>query len=261
MRDSWRFFLIAVLCIFTAGCATTVKYPLVRPEAFHFPSGEKAPVIGVLPPVVQVNANYGITDRVRLDPHIKRAQDELIGDFVTAVQRKGYTSFGKPVVFEGLPKDAQDRRLRWVVSDANTEFDLMARVIFMNAPKERDKPLEYRLGQLSAEVSDFLEPKPDWLMFVQTAAFVYGILPLSEVEDPTVSQRLGALMGVGIASPGYDYIVHVVGVVDARTGQLLWFNTHAQGSKSLVFPSDRRGSVEAALKEFPARARNEASKP
>jgi len=208
-------------------------------------------VVCVVSPSVHVNASYLITDRTRLEPHIKRAQNELVHDFSKELQRRGYQAFGNQVAFEGLPKDAKERRLRWVVSDANAEFNLMARMLLMNAVKENDKPLEYRLGRLSIEVADLMEPKPDWLMFVQTAAYVYGVLPLSEVQDPTVSQKMGAILGMGIASPGYDYIVHIVGIVDAKSGQLLWFNTYNQISKSIIFPADRTGSVKDALSKLP----------
>lgn len=252
MRRAGRFTLIVVVGALAAGCATTAKFPLARAEAFHFSSGAKAPVVCVVSPVVQVNASYGVTDRARLDPHIKQAQNALADDFVSELQRKGYQAFGKQVVFEGLPKDAQDRRLRWVVSDANTEFDVMGRVLFMNAVKEHNQPLEYQLGRLSVEIANLVEPTPDWLMLVQTAAYVYGVLPLSEVETPTAAQKMGTLLGIGIASPGYDYIAHVVGMVDAANGQLLWFNSYGQGSKSIIFPADRAASVKATLSKLPA---------
>ncbi len=257
IRVRWFSLMVVMLSVLTAGCATTAQFPRVRASAFNFSGGAKAPVVYVVSPAIQVSASYGMTDRTRLEPHIKRAKDELVHDFVNELHRKEYQVVDKRVVFEGLPKDAQERRLRWVVADANTEFDLMARVLLMNAIKENNTPPEYQLGRLAAEIADLVEPKPDRLLFVQTAAYVYGVLPLSEVTDPTMAQKMGALLGVGIASPGYDYIAHVVGMVDVRSGQLLWFNTYGQGSKSIVFPSDRSDSVKDVLSKLPGYRTNE----
>ena len=59
-------------------------------------------------------------------------------------------------------------------------------------------------------------------------------------------------LGIGLSPPGYDVVAHQAALVDAESGEVLWFNSAFEQSRSLLFPDSRYGTVQRLLKSLPS---------
>ena len=229
------------------GCAPNYL-PRVRADAFQRPA--PPPLIYVVSPSLDVSHGY-MTPLETLVGYVKKAHQALLQEIAAELQGKGYRTAGQLIDFEEFPKDRQEERLRGAVMDGYTEFRLMAGALSRNLPKEHEQPLDYSLGRRASELANLFDPKPDWLLFMDTSAYVIGILPISEGEK-TAGRLLAAAMGIGLAPPGDDFMAYQAALVEAQTGRVIWVHGGGGLAQSLLFPSSRQRAVQQFFKSVPA---------
>ncbi len=225
-----------------SGCATGL--PRVRQEAFKERSSP--PVVYLVAPQIETSSGFAFNSREFLRPLIQKASRNMTEEVKLELSNKGYRVGGGELIdTETLPRDAKEERFRDVVYESYGELGLMSSVLLQNLSKEKNDPLDYRLGRRAAELAQTLNPQPDWLFFHESWAALIGIVPASE------KTTMGVLLGAGLSPPGYDCIVQRAAMVDAKTGEVLWFHTTFEMAQSLLFPASRAGTVKRLLAGLP----------
>lgn len=249
----FRIFACVFLCIFVSGC---VVWPKAHPSLL---CERTISCVYAIPVNFAINANIiGDAERIRTKDNIYFIQRVFQHEIERVFEQKNIALCNKVLLqqrsddMENLANDLSD--VPEIQRELYEEYVQLVSVIHKSLHNQKNV-FEYGLGPRIQDFCARLEKEPDILLFASLAAYV-ELPPYYYLHN--VNAFAGLIVGGVLAAiaatqrdPQNNRFIYNTMLVDAKTGQIIYYSHKLFMASSIFYPRLLRKSLEETYDKIP----------
>ena len=236
---------LIIFVLLISGCATQY-YPLKKDSFFN--SYQNNRTVMLMP--YRVNAYTFISKfqtREHLDKKEKNAEDYFLTAYKSVLPSHGYRLV-KYISREDLEKKDFDQDLYNIIDELYQEFNSAEYSLNRNLKEEKGKPFEYSVGIRVEELREKLGVNFDLILFITPSGYIESLGAFNAAEA-TANAIFSLGLSLLIPTPN-DVVLLKTVLIDAKTGDIVWYDIESYYSMSLLSGGNIKDIVEKSISKM-----------